>query len=340
MPSRPHYMNPTISSQAAARAATRAIVASSTKVNKQVSRPVKPLPRPALPSAATQTTFSARQRAAATPKPAVAAAVFRHPVVTAPRAPAVPVASARRPIVPVAPAPRRPVVTAPSRPVVSTLTAADRIRINKLIPAIEEDFARVREEYCGEIRRTCEHKESDWDEDLLCQTDDESEITIFDKTNMVKRSFDSGSLDPSFFSPSDSGLARILDEFSDDVFNNDATDDDRVFFNDDTVIHHRIASSAYPDFADFDVSELEEEEDASMAALEELSFVEVSPFISTNLPVVSPSHSLVTNIEDGLVTALGQMNLVDPVIGEGSDFLFSPVHSSFLSRHPSFLEDN
>lgn len=155
---------------------------------------------------------------------------------------------------------------------------------------------------------------------------------------MVVRSFDSDSVDPSFFSPSDSGLARILDEFCDDVFNNDATDDeDGVFLNDDTVIHHRIASSAYPDFADFDVTELEEA-DVLMAALEELSFVEVSPFISTSLPVLSHSHSLTTNIEDDLVTALGQMNLVDPVIGEGSDFLFSPVHSSFLSRHPSFLE--
>lgn len=169
---------------------------------------------------------------------------------------------------------------------------------------------------------------------------------------MVVRSFDSDSdFDLSFYSPSEPGLARILDDFSDDAFNNDVTDDDdRVFFNDDTVIHHRIASSAYPHFADFDASELEEE-DVSMAALEELSFVEVSPFVDTNLPVVpSPSHSnlpvvplshsLATNIEDDLVSALGQMNLVDPVIGEGSDFLFSPVHSSFLSRHPSFLEDS
>lgn len=165
---------------------------------------------------------------------------------------------------------------------------------------------------------------------------------------MVVRSFDSDSIDPSFYSPSDSGLARILDEFSDDVFNNDATDDDdRVFFNDDTVIHHRIASSAYSDFADFDVTELEEG-DVSMAALEELSFVEVSSFVSANLPVashshlpvISHSHSLATNIEDDLVAALGQMNLVDPVVGEGSDFLFSPLHSSFLSRHPSFLEDS
>ncbi|KAH0276246.1 hypothetical protein KCU91_g3982, partial [Aureobasidium melanogenum] len=299
----PHYMLPTISSQASARAATHAVVARSTKVPRQVSRPAKPVscPSPGLPSAATQTTFSARQRVAATPKPAVPAAV-----------------------------PRRPFVTAPNRPVVSNLTPADRIRINKLIPAIEEDFARVREEHCGEIRRTCEHK-------------------------VLFGSFDSDSdLDLSFYSPSESGLARILDDFSDDAFNNDVTgDDDRVFFNDDTVIHHRIASSAYPHFADFDASELEEE-DVSMAALEELSFVEVSPFVDTNLPVVpSPSHSLTpnlpvvplshslaTNIEDDLVSALGQMNLVDPVIGEGSDFLFSPIHSSFLSRHPSFLEDS
>lgn len=139
----PHYMLPTISSQTSARAATRAVVAPSTKVPRQISRPAKPVsrPSPTLPSAATQTTFSARQRVAATPKPAVAAtAVPRPPVATAPR----------RPIVSAAPAPRRPVV--------STLTAADRIRINKLIPAIEEDFARVREEYCGAIRRTCEHK--------------------------------------------------------------------------------------------------------------------------------------------------------------------------------------
>lgn len=141
----PHYMLPTISSQASARAATHAVVARSTKVPRQVSRPAKPVsrPSPSLPSAATQTTFSARQRVVATPKPTVAAAVPRPPVVPAIPAP-------RRPIVSAAPAPRRPVV--------STLTAADRIRINKLIPAIEEDFARVREEYCGEIRRTCEHK--------------------------------------------------------------------------------------------------------------------------------------------------------------------------------------
>lgn len=127
----PHYMLPTISSQASARAATHAVVARSTKVPRQVSRPAKPVsrPSPGPPSAATQTTFSARQRVAATPKPAVPAAV-----------------------------PRRPLVTAPNRPVVSNLTPADRIRINKLISAIEEDFARVREEYCGEIRRTCEHK--------------------------------------------------------------------------------------------------------------------------------------------------------------------------------------
>lgn len=152
MPSRPvpHYALPTISSQTAARAATRAVVTSSTKVKKQVTRPAKALPRPppsVLPSAATKTTFSARQRVAATPKPAVVAAVPRHPVATAPRRSAVPVA-------PIAPAPRRPV----NRPVISLLTATDRIRINKLIPAIEEEFARAREEYCGEIRRTCEHK--------------------------------------------------------------------------------------------------------------------------------------------------------------------------------------
>lgn len=151
MPSRstPHYMLPTISSQTAARAATRAVVAFSTKVNKQVSRPAKARPRPSpsvLPSAAIKTTFSARQK--------VAAAVPHSTVVTAPRRPAVPVA----PIAAAAPASCRPVVTAPKGPVVSALTAADRIRINKLIPAIEEDFARVREEYCGAIRRTCEHK--------------------------------------------------------------------------------------------------------------------------------------------------------------------------------------
>jgi hypothetical protein len=148
----PHYMLPTISSQTSARAATRAVVAApSAKVIKQVSRPAKAAPRPlpsALPrkSAATQTTFSARQRAVVAPKPTVVTAASRIPIATAPR----------RTVAPVASTIPRPTVAAAPRP--STRSAADRHRLYQLVPAIEEEFARAREVYCGEIRRTCEHK--------------------------------------------------------------------------------------------------------------------------------------------------------------------------------------
>jgi hypothetical protein len=165
---------------------------------------------------------------------------------------------------------------------------------------------------------------------LLCETDDESEITFIDTTNIVKLRRVSSIADPSFFAQSDSGLARILADFSDDDLD----------FDDDTVIHHQIASSAYTLFADSVFVNLELEEDISMAALEELSFVEVSPFIHTTLPSPSITHSFDTDMEDDLVAAFEQMDLVDPIIGEGPDFLFSPLHSSFLSHHPSFLEDS
>ncbi|CAD0082059.1 unnamed protein product [Aureobasidium vineae] len=274
----PNYMLPTVasSSHTSARAATRAVVAPlSTKVSKQVSRPAKALPRPfssVLPSAVTQTTFAARQKA--TPKPAVgAAAIPRRFVVTA------------------APRPTIPVVSAPRS---SALTPADRLRLSKLVPAIEEEFGRLRESKLTE---------SDWDDDLLCETDDESETTIFDKANMVVRSRDSSSIDPSLssFTHSNTALAQILADFSDDVFNNnDATDaDDGVFFNDDTVIHHSLAPSAYAHFVDPTDTDLELEEDVSMAALEELSYV-----------------------EDDLVAALEQMDLADPVIGKNGGLGF------------------
>jgi hypothetical protein len=146
---------------------------------------------------------------------------------------------------------------------------------------------------------------------------------------MVRHRRVSSTIDLSSFSYSDSGLARILADFDDD-------DDD----DDNTAIHHEIASSAYDLCAASLFIDPELEEDVSMAALEELSFVQVRPFVDINLPSISPTPSFDTNMEDDLVAALEQMNLVDPVIGEGTDFLFSPLHSSFLSRHPSFLEDS
>jgi hypothetical protein len=164
---------------------------------------------------------------------------------------------------------------------------------------------------------------------LLCETDDESEITFIDTANMVKLRRVSSIADLSFFSQSDSGLACILADFS---------DDDLDF--DDTVTHHQIASSAYTLFADSVFVDLELEEDLSMAALEELSFVEISPFVHTNLPSPSITPSFDTDMDDNLVAAFEQMDLVDPIIGEGPDFLFSPLHSSFLSHHSSFLEDS
>lgn len=130
---------------------------------------------------------------------------------------------------------------------------------------------------------------------------------------MVKLRRVSSIADLSFFSQSDSGLARILADF---------------------------ASSAYTLFADSVFVDLELEEDISMAALEELSFVEVSPFVHTNLPSPSVTPSFNTNMENDLVAAFEQMDFVDLIIGEGPDFLFSPLHSSFLSHHPSFLEDS
>ena len=159
---------------------------------------------------------------------------------------------------------------------------------------------------------------------MLCGTDDECEDSFISKTNMVKHRRVSSTIDLSSFSYSNSGLARILADFDDD----------------DTAIHHEIASSAYDLCSDSLFIDPELEEDVSMAALEELSFVQVRPFVDTNLPSISPTPSFDTNMEDDLVAALEQMNLVDPVIGEGTDFLFSPLHSSFLSRHPSFLEDS
>lgn len=172
---------------------------------------------------------------------------------------------------------------------------------------------------------------------MLCETDDEYEDSFIDKTNMVKHRRISSTIDLSSFSYSDSGLARILADFDDD---DDDDDDDDVADADDTAIHHQIASSAYALCADSLFTDPELEEDISMAALEELSFVQVRPFVDTNLPSISPTPSFDTNMGDDLVAALEQMNLVDPVIGEGTDFLFSPLHSSFLSRHPSFLEDS
>ncbi|CAD0106404.1 unnamed protein product, partial [Aureobasidium uvarum] len=287
------------------------------------------------------TTFATRQKAAL--KPAVAT-VPRRPVVTAPPRPVV------RSAITAAPRPAVPIVTAPRS---SALTPADRVRLSKLVPAIEEELGRLREDYYADLRYTCRHgsfsfddskltQESDWDDDLLCESDDESDITIFDKADMVVRSRDSSSIDPSLssFTYSNTALAQILADFSDGVFNNEATDDDySVFLNDDTVIHHSLASSAYAHFVDPTNTDLELEEDVSMAALEELSYVEVSPIVHANLTFTSPPHSF-ANHEDDLVAALEQMDLADPVIGEGSHFVFSPLHSSFLSRHPSFLEDS
>jgi hypothetical protein len=149
---------------------------------------------------------------------------------------------------------------------------------------------------------------------------------------MVKHRRVSSAIDPSFFSQSDSGLARIPADFSDDNLDDD---------DDATAIHHEISPSAYNLFADSVFTDLElEDDDVSMAALEELSFVKVSDLVSTHPPSISLTPSFNTNMEDDLVAALEQMDLVDPNIGEGSDFLFSPLHSPFLSRHPSFLEDS
>jgi hypothetical protein len=142
----PRYMLHTVSStQASARAATRAVVvAPSTKAKKQVSRPAKAAPRPP-PSTPTATTFSARQKAVVAPKPTVATAP-RRPIVTAPRRTAAPVASTTT----------RPTVVIAARP--SVLSVADRHRLYQLIPVIEEDLAQAREVYYGEIRNACGHK--------------------------------------------------------------------------------------------------------------------------------------------------------------------------------------
>ncbi|THY28716.1 hypothetical protein D6D00_04019 [Aureobasidium pullulans] len=50
------------------------------------------------------------------------------------------------------------------------------------------------------------------------------------------------------------------------------------------------------------------------------------------------SLSFVEQVEDDLVVALEELNLDEVrLMGLGSDSLFSSLHSSFLSRHPSFL---
>jgi hypothetical protein len=114
---------------------------------------------------------------------------------------------------------------------------------------------------------------------------------------MVKHRRVSSNTDPSFFSYSDSALARILADFSDDNLDDD--DDDA------TAIHHEIAPSAYTLFADSVFNDLElEDDDVSMAALEELSFVKVSDLIPTHLPSTSLTPSFNTNMEDDLVAAL------------------------------------
>lgn len=133
-------MLPTIASS---RTAMRVVAPISTKIPKQVSSPAKAAPRPprpALPTAATKTTFAARQKAVDAPKPTVAVAASRS-TATVPR----PIATA---------VPRR--TAAAPRP--SNLTNADRRRLHQLVPAIEKELALAREVHYGEIRRTCEHK--------------------------------------------------------------------------------------------------------------------------------------------------------------------------------------
>ncbi|CAD0010659.1 unnamed protein product [Aureobasidium pullulans] len=83
-------------------------------------------------------------------------------------------------------------------------------------------------------------------------------------------------------------------------------------------------------------------EDERIADAESLSFVEVSPSMLgdfADYPYSSvPSPPLSQQVEDDLVVALEELNLDEVrLMGLGSDSLFSPLHSSFLSRHPSFL---
>jgi hypothetical protein len=127
----PHYMLPTIASS---RTAMRVVAPVSTKIPKQVSSPAKAAPRrprPARPTAATKTTFAARQKAAAASR---STATVPRPIVTA--------------------APRRTAAAPRS----SNLANADRRRLHQLVPAIEKELALAREVHYGEIRRTCEHK--------------------------------------------------------------------------------------------------------------------------------------------------------------------------------------
>lgn len=141
-------MLPTIASS---RTAMRVVAPVSTKIPKQVSSPAKAAPRrprPALPTAATKTTFAARQKAVDAPKPTVAAAAPRSTAAAASRS----TATVPRPIVTAAP---RRTAAAPRS---SNLTNADRRRLHQLVPAIEKELALAREVHYGEIRRTCEHK--------------------------------------------------------------------------------------------------------------------------------------------------------------------------------------
>ncbi|THX33944.1 hypothetical protein D6D12_01120 [Aureobasidium pullulans] len=83
-------------------------------------------------------------------------------------------------------------------------------------------------------------------------------------------------------------------------------------------------------------------EDERIADAESLSFVEVSPSMLgdfADYPYSSiPSPPLSQQVEDDLVVAFEELNLDEVrLMGLGSDSLFSPLHSSFLSRHPSFL---
>ncbi|THV91549.1 hypothetical protein D6D20_00024 [Aureobasidium pullulans] len=83
-------------------------------------------------------------------------------------------------------------------------------------------------------------------------------------------------------------------------------------------------------------------EDERIADAESLSFVEVSPSMLgdfADYPYSSvPSPPLSQQVEDDLVVALEELNLDEVrLMGLGSDSLFSSLHSSFLSRHPSFL---
>ncbi|THX61461.1 hypothetical protein D6C90_05251 [Aureobasidium pullulans] len=258
------------------------------------------IPHYMLPTISSQTSARAATRAVVAPVSAnVRSKQITGPVKALPPRPALrPTSSAIPAVASKSTFSARQKALKPVAPRPSALTAADRNRLKHLAPAVQEELAKAREVHCGEIRKACEYRVAHGE-----------------------------------FSFESSGS-----EWSDSLLG-ESDDESECTVWDIADLVMRSFDSEYDTVIIRGPGELEDER---IADAESLSFVEVSPSMLgdfADYPYSSvPSPPLSQQVEDDLVVALEELNLDEVrLMGLGSDSLFSPLHSSFLSRHPSFL---